>query len=131
MRAGKNLKWVGMMSAGVENVLFIPGGEAMRDSKIVLTNNKVVQGRDRRPRVRADALPETRPEYSNISRGDTRARDSRASDSGKTAVVIGVGGIGMQIATRAWAFGMNVIGVDPEESLHAIHSEGREAGPVR
>jgi len=26
-----------------------------------------------------------------------------------------VGGIGMQIATRAWAFGMNVIGVDPED----------------
>jgi D-2-hydroxyacid dehydrogenase (NADP+) len=35
--------------------------------------------------------------------------------NGRTALVIGVGGIGMQIATRAWAFGMNVIGVDPED----------------
>ena len=34
---------------------------------------------------------------------------------GKTAVVVGVGGIGSQIALRAWAFGMNVIGVDPED----------------
>ena len=34
---------------------------------------------------------------------------------GKTAVIVGVGGIGMQIAQRAWAFGMNVIGVDPED----------------
>jgi len=29
--------------------------------------------------------------------------------------VIGVGGAGFNIATRAWAFGMNVIGVDPED----------------
>jgi phosphoglycerate dehydrogenase-like enzyme len=34
---------------------------------------------------------------------------------GKTAVVIGVGGIGTQISLRANAFGMNVIGVDPED----------------
>jgi phosphoglycerate dehydrogenase-like enzyme len=35
--------------------------------------------------------------------------------NGRTAVVIGVGGIGTQIAFRAWAHGMNVIGVDPED----------------
>jgi phosphoglycerate dehydrogenase-like enzyme len=34
---------------------------------------------------------------------------------GKTAVVIGCGGIGQQIGMRAWAFGMKVIGVDPED----------------
>ena len=34
---------------------------------------------------------------------------------GKTAVVIGCGGIGTQIALRANAFGMKVIGVDPED----------------
>jgi phosphoglycerate dehydrogenase-like enzyme len=33
----------------------------------------------------------------------------------KHAVVIGVGGIGMQIAQRAWGFGMQVVGVDPED----------------
>ena len=33
----------------------------------------------------------------------------------KTALVIGVGGIGRQIALRAWAHGMKVIGVDPED----------------
>ena len=32
--------------------------------------------------------------------------------NGKTAVIVGVGGIGTQIAVRASAFGMNVIGVD-------------------
>ncbi len=35
--------------------------------------------------------------------------------SGRTAVIIGLGGIGNQIATRAWGFGMTVIGVDPED----------------
>src|SRR5438128_4731018 len=44
VRAGKNLKWVGVMSAGVENVLFLSGANDLRDSNIVLTNNKVVQG---------------------------------------------------------------------------------------
>jgi len=34
---------------------------------------------------------------------------------GKTAVIIGVGGIGMQIAQRAHAFDMKVIGVDPKD----------------
>jgi len=34
---------------------------------------------------------------------------------GKTAVIVGVGGIGMQIAVRAKAFGMTVIGVDPKD----------------
>jgi len=33
----------------------------------------------------------------------------------KTAVVIGVGGIGTQISLRAWAHGMTVIGVDPQD----------------
>jgi phosphoglycerate dehydrogenase-like enzyme len=35
--------------------------------------------------------------------------------NGRTAVLIGVGGIGVQIAFRAWAHGMRVIGVDPED----------------
>ena len=34
---------------------------------------------------------------------------------GMTAVIVGVGGIGMQIAQRAHGFGMNVIGVDPKD----------------
>ena len=34
---------------------------------------------------------------------------------GSTAVIIGVGGIGSEIAKRAWASGMKVMGVDPED----------------
>ena len=44
VRAGKNLKWVQTMSAGVETVLHLSGGNDLRDSNIVLTNNQIVQG---------------------------------------------------------------------------------------
>src|SRR6476620_3388841 len=44
VRAGKNLKWVQVMSAGVERVLHLAGGNDLRDSNIVLTNNQIVQG---------------------------------------------------------------------------------------
>ena len=44
VRAGKRLQWVQVMSAGVEHVLFRSGANALRDSNIVLTNNKIVQG---------------------------------------------------------------------------------------
>jgi len=45
VRAGKSLKWVGAMSAGIENLLFPKDGSSdLRDSNITLTNNKIVQG---------------------------------------------------------------------------------------
>src|SRR6476660_2495137 len=45
VRAAKNLKWVAIMSAGVERVLFPKdGSDDLRQSNIILTNNKVVQG---------------------------------------------------------------------------------------
>ena len=44
VRAGKNLKWTQIMSAGVETVLHLSGGNDLRDSNIILTNNQIVQG---------------------------------------------------------------------------------------
>jgi len=119
VRAGKNLKWVQVMSAGVENVLFMSGGSELRDSNIVLTNNKIVQGPEIADHAMAMLLLLSRDlrkyvtdtEQENWDRGRFRGIEL----NGKTAVVVGLGGIGMQIATRAWAFGMNVIGVDPED----------------
>jgi phosphoglycerate dehydrogenase-like enzyme len=119
VRAGKKLKWVQSMSAGVENVLFLSGGNDLRDSDIVLTNNKIVQGPEIADHAFALLLSLTRrlPRY--MAEMPSESLDRRAFDGielrGKTAVVIGVGGIGMQIAQRAWAFGMTVIGVDPED----------------
>ncbi|PYV08181.1 MAG: hypothetical protein DMG07_26520, partial [Acidobacteria bacterium] len=44
VRAGKKLRWVQTMSAGVERLLHLSGGNDLRDSDIVLTNNQIVQG---------------------------------------------------------------------------------------
>src|SRR5579871_1094345 len=119
VRAAKKLKWVQMLSAGMENVLFLSGGNDLRDSNIVLTNNKIVQGPEIADHAMALLLCLTRrlPRYMAEMPGESL--DRRPFDGielrGKTAVVIGVGGIGMQIAQRAWAFGMTVIGIDPED----------------
>jgi phosphoglycerate dehydrogenase-like enzyme len=119
VRGGKNLKWVQVMSAGVENVLFMSGGSDLRDSNIVLTNNKIVQGPEIADHAMAMLLVLSRNLRKYIADDLQENWEGRRFEgielNGKTAVVIGVGGIGMQIATRAWAFGMNVIGVDPED----------------
>ncbi len=121
VRAGKNLKWVQIMSAGAEGVLHRSGGTDLRDSNIVLTNNKVVQGPEIADHAIAMLLMFTRhlhTYYSNKPKEQWRTGAGRFPGielNGRTAVVIGVGGIGTQIAFRAWAFGMNVIGVDPED----------------
>ena len=119
VRAGKKLKWVQAMSAGVEGVLFLSGSTDLRDSNIILTNNKIVQGPEIADHAMAMLLALSRglPKYIADTRdekwdhGPYHGIELR----GKTAVVIGVGGIGNQIAQRAWAFGMTVLGVDPED----------------
>lgn len=119
VRAGTHLQWVQVMSAGVEHVLFLSGGNDLRDSRITLTNNRIVQGPEIADHAMAMLLMLSRRLRKYVA-DDERERWDDAPFTGielrgKTAVVIGVGGIGMQIATRAWAFGMNVIGVDPED----------------
>jgi phosphoglycerate dehydrogenase-like enzyme len=120
VRAGKNLKWVGVMSAGVERVLFPADGTSdLRDSNIVLTNNKIVQGPEIADHALAMLLMLSRNLYLLYRNDQQQIWSPRPYHgielSGKTAVVIGVGGIGTQIALRANAFGMTIIGVDRED----------------
>src|SRR5947209_7877496 len=108
------------MSAGVERVLFPPDGTSnLRRSSIILTNNKIVQGPEIADHALAMLLMLSRNLYA-LYRNDEQQIWSQHSFrgielNGKTAVVVGVGGIGTQIAVRANAFGMTVIGVDPED----------------
>jgi phosphoglycerate dehydrogenase-like enzyme len=119
VRAGKRLKWVHVMSAGVERVLFLSGSNDLRDSDIVLTNNKIVQGPEIADHAMAMLLALSRdlPAFWANKQSETwQQRPYRGIElNGRTAVIIGLGGIGNQIATRAWGFGMTVIGVDPED----------------
>lgn len=119
VRAGKNLKWVGIMSAGAENVLHKSGGTDLRDSNIILTNNQIVQGPEIADHALAMLLMLSRglnTAFLNKQQEKWQARPYGGIElNGRTALIIGVGGIGTQIAIRCWAFGMTVLGVDPDD----------------
>ena len=120
VRAGKKLKWVQVMSAGVEKILFPASGEFdLRESNITLTNNKIVQGPEIADHALAMLLMISRGLYKLYQNDKQEIWDNKNYKgielNGKTAVVIGVGGVGSQIALRANAFGMTIIGVDPED----------------
>jgi len=119
VRAGRKLQWVQVLSAGVERVLHLSGGNDLRDSNIVVTNNQIVQGPEIADHAMAMLLALTRqlPLYfgDRMQENWRRERFLGIELNTKNAVVIGCGGIGQQIALRAWAHGMKVTCVDPED----------------
>jgi D-2-hydroxyacid dehydrogenase (NADP+) len=114
-RTAKKLKWVHVSSAGVEKDLF----PELVDSEVVVTNAKNVYGPQIADHAFAFLLALTRKLNQTIPlQGQEEWRSGREGMfelNGKTAVIIGVGGIGSQIAQRAHGFGMKVIGVDPRD----------------
>lgn len=118
LRQGKKLRWVHSTSAGVEKIVHIP---ELRDSDIILTNAKIMMGPEIADHVFALLLALTRnlKEYDremdngNWMRGQTRLPMIELRR--KTMVIIGLGGIGSQVAQRAAAFDMRVVGVDPKD----------------
>ena len=119
VRAGKGLKWVQVLSAGVERVLHLSGGDDLANSNIVVTNNQIVQGPEIADHAMAMLLALTRglPKFFvDRTKENWEPRPYPGIElRGKTGVVIGLGGIGQQISMRAWAHGMTIIGVDPED----------------
>lgn len=116
IKAGKNLKWVQTYSAGVE----LYRSDELLSSSIVLTNAKIIQGPNIADHAMALLLSLTRHmDHAVLGRANQQWAPKTFSDvvelNGKTGLVIGVGGIGTQIAVRASAFGMRIIGVDPKE----------------
>lgn len=115
--AAKKLKWVQVNSAGVENYLAIP---ELKNSPIALTNMKIIQGIEIADHAFALLLGLTRRidlamEWKRTQTWNGAQFRPLYELRGKTAVIVGVGGIGTQIAVRAKAFGMTVIGVDPKD----------------
>jgi phosphoglycerate dehydrogenase-like enzyme len=113
----KQLKWLHISSAGVEShgrqVGVFP---ELAESNVVVTNAKNVYGPQIADHAFAFLLALTRKLNVTIPRQHLEewppGREGMFELDGKTAVIIGVGGIGSQIAQRAHGFGMKVIGVD-------------------
>ncbi len=120
LREAKSLRWVQQQSAGVENVVFIP--ELRGNDQIVLTNYKTMYGPNIADHVFAILLSFTRgiPYYEDLRRQQVWGRGASEPPAlvelkGKTMLVVGLGGIGLEVARRAHAFDMRVLAVDPKE----------------
>ncbi|HYK89928.1 MAG TPA: D-2-hydroxyacid dehydrogenase [Acidobacteriota bacterium] len=115
LKAAPKLQWVQVGVAGVERILT----PELKSSNVTLTNCKIVQGPEIADHAFALLLALTRELNRSIPRRTQEEWTTRAYNPielrGKTAVIVGVGGIGTQIAVRAAAFGMQVIGVDPKD----------------
>jgi phosphoglycerate dehydrogenase-like enzyme len=114
-KAAKKLKWVHVGSAGVENALF----PEIVESDVIVTNQKNVYGPQIADHAFAFLLALTRRLNvtipTQVNEDWARGREGMVELNGKTAVIIGAGGIGGNIAQRAKAFGMRVIAVDPRD----------------
>jgi phosphoglycerate dehydrogenase-like enzyme len=115
LQASKRVKWVQVLNAGVEDAVPL-----LKGTDVTLTSLKVTLGPEVADHAMALLLSLTRGLYQTIpARGKWEApRGVRQMTelNGKTAVIVGVGGVGTQIAMRANAFGMTVIGVDPKDA---------------
>ncbi len=110
------LRWVQSSSAGVEGFLRVP---ELAASDIVLTNAKIIQGPEIADHAMALLLNLTRDIKGFNERMATgwnrQSRLPLVELRGKTMLIIGLGGIGTQVAERAAAFGMRVIATDPKD----------------
>lgn len=129
LEAGERLRWVQVYSAGVDRYRF----PELTGSDVVLTNAKIVQGPNVADHAMALLLVLTRGIHVAVrQQADRKWRETRDTLKqegqrpielhGKTALVVGLGGIGSAIAERAAGFGMEVIAIDPHpDKPHADH----------
>lgn len=112
IEAAPNLVWVQSTSAGVDRYITI--GPLMNTDRIVLTNMRAVHGPTIADHSFAMLLTLTRNmRVHERNRGEGRwgSPDARRGIAleGRTMFVVGLGGIGSEIAQRAAGFGMRVI----------------------
>jgi len=119
LKAGKGIRWVQVASAGVRRYVTMT---EMRNRDITLTNFKIYQG----PEIADHAMGMLLFLSRNLGayHGATIEGEWDRSPEeslplvelrGKTMLVIGLGGIGTQVAQRAWAHGMRVVATDAKD----------------
>jgi len=121
VKANSNLRWIQVGHAGVEKDL-VPD---VVNSKAVVTNTARLYGPNVADQAMALLLALTRglaPELHKQTPGAEhwkKLKDASKAEElhGKTMLVVGLGGIGTQIARRAEAFGMRVQAIDPSDAI--------------
>jgi len=117
VRAGKKLRWVQQPSAGVEHLMEIP---ELVEGDIVLTNMQRAYAPEIADQALGYLLAFTRDLGHFVrAQADRRWPSKRQGTvldelAGKTLLIIGLGGIGSEIARRAYGFGMRVVATDPK-----------------
>jgi phosphoglycerate dehydrogenase-like enzyme len=113
LAAGKKLRWLAVYSAGVEECL---GKKSLENPRITVTNMRAVAGPVMAEHAIALSFALSRSLQVSISRqargegwGGGFAGSQPQALTGKTMLVVGLGGIGLEVAERAHALGMNVI----------------------
>ena len=102
------LEWVHAPGAGIEEYL-IP---ELVKGPILFTNGKIIQGPEVSDHALALLLTLTRNIHMHLTGKGPRPMSRPIELRKKTAVIYGVGGIGMLTAEKLNAFGMHIIGVD-------------------
>lgn len=112
LNKAKNLAWVQAMSAGVDSII---SNEAIaKNDRIVLTNHRGVHGPAIADHAMAMLLSLTRDLRFHAGNQAQKRWGRGGSEltpmalDGKTMLVVGIGGIGSEIAKRGKAFGMKV-----------------------
>ena len=111
--AATDLRWIESLAAGVENCLAVPG---LRDRGLLLTNMRAVDAAV--IAEHAIALTLALAHGLDVFAVDTAHAQWNATHGtatpmqtleGKTLLVVGLGGIGTEVARRAHGLGMNVV----------------------
>lgn len=132
VKKGKRLRWIQVLSAGVDRY----GFAALRESEIVLTNAKIIQGPNVADQAMALLLALTRQVHRAVELGPKhgwratreKLRQGKTIElADKLALVVGYGGIGSAIADRAHGFGMRVEAVN--RSLDKPHPKWLKLHP--
>lgn len=110
--SGKSIQWISLVTAGVEQCVAIP---AVRERNILVTNMQRIGGPIIAEHVMAMTLALTRGLDLYIpaqAKGEWRRiapAGRMAVIKDKTMLVVGLGGIGSEVAKRAHAMGMKVV----------------------
>jgi cyclase len=118
VKAGKNLRWIQVEHAGVEKDIT----PELVSSKIALTNLQRLHGPNVADQAFALLLSLTRGLRevlpTEVAEQAWLAPKGKQQElNGKTMLVVGLGGIGTQLARRGHGFGMRVMAIDPRDDL--------------